>query len=951
MDSVPGTSARVTRFNVSKKIAQLNRVVQIFLGERADREYRVEYLRSQYAVRFTTEFQAYTEAITVLQNELNRLVDSAHRENESLFRAKYETLVKDHCEREETIRTEVSTFTDKASRTLDELETTLAQISNPAECDAALNVQIDNFKSKLRESLQTLKQTHKQELDTLRTESEKALTDLINSTDEKLANIAREHETRLRAVENEFSSSNAMSFIHDTNTQMKSRASIIKSDSVTAKSSGESMMANFANTIARFRKRNREIESQYQADSKAFSEAIELAKSKNEQVSNALKREAMEASNRKLQEKARLEQELERLRAETAEEIAKLQQEFSAKKDEYQKAINSSSGDISDIKTKHKQEKIKVLDEMERQKNEINSRIEGISKNVSAALEKCALEEKAQRENAKTASEKRNSEIAELTNELTLVRDQLQTQLNEERHALRRKMEDSQEHRSQTHRQHSGHLLDMQEKKNGLIQAHKTACSQLETEASLECDNLRVTLQSELDEASRSDAEKIALVEAECLTRKSQKIAEHERLKQERIKEMNAIYEREMKRIETEFHNDPTVSRLAEQLVKEFDSESKKLNKIPPPKDDNGKFAQMTAEMDGLVIQRSEAKIRFGADRKTMTARFEENVNIENERHKAAIAPQKSGRANLSLKQNLIQKVTDAKQATEDARKEMERELHKVQQQHETNLEKLQIELRDAQSTEPVDSLRDQLQAMAHSSELEIGAAQRAADTETKSVALSNEEKESEYKRRISELNSQFAFLESGNEEIRKLQKEYDMNYHDHECQWQLQTDRQFSIVSNSRNKFNDTCIQMKQQISETELAITAAARDRQDSLVQCDEENARRLRAVEDDLAAMLDRHRADARAVEDFMNEKIDILEKRRDEAKTKYEQRPPRDCEREQITALEIRADTLMIMLKNAVKDMSQYRRLLVLREQEYNHYFGKDPNVGTLVYRRQ
>ena len=84
---------------MSKKIAQLNRVVQIFLGERADREYRVEYLRSQYAVRFTTEFQAYTEAITVLQNELNRLVDSAHRENESLFRAKYETLVKDHRER------------------------------------------------------------------------------------------------------------------------------------------------------------------------------------------------------------------------------------------------------------------------------------------------------------------------------------------------------------------------------------------------------------------------------------------------------------------------------------------------------------------------------------------------------------------------------------------------------------------------------------------------------------------------------------------------------------------------------------------------------------------------------------------------------------------------------------------------------------------------------------
>ena len=99
----------------------------------------------------------------------------------------------------------------------------------------------------------------------------------------------------------------------------------------------------------------------------------------------------------------------------------------------------------------------------------------------------------------------------------------------------------------------------------------------------------------------------------------------------------------------------------------------------------------------------------------------------------------------------------------------------------------------------------------------------------------------------------------------------------------------------------------------------------------------------------ALLEKQKVEAKAVEDFMNEKIEILAKRRDEAKTKYEQRPPRDCEMEQITALEIRADTLMIMLKNAAKDLAQYRKLLVLREQEYNRYFGKEPHVAVLVQR--
>ena len=560
---------KVLRFNVSKKIAQLNRVVQIFLCERADREFRLEYLRSQFANRFAAEFSSYSDSITSLQNELDRLAESTEKGNESLFRAKYETLVKEHRESEDALKELACALEAKAEKDLVAMAEELGRIPDTREAEAALAAQIEEFRANLQKSISNLKETHRTELETLRTESEKALNELMRSSDEKLAQLAKEHEAKLQDVRREFSGETpALKVFEETNTRMKSEIAMVKAQAGAAKAAGESMRDNFVKAIERFQQVNRELEVQYKADKKAFFEALELTRSKNAQVAEALKREMLAMQKQKTEQKTRLDDELGTLRNEVAEEMKKLGEEFALKKEEHQRLIDMSSDGFAEIQAKQKQEKDKFLQHMESEKRHVNAKIDGLSKKVSLMLEKNATEALTQRDALRQVAVQHGSEISAAAAEFKAMRDDLFAKMNAERQDLRREIEQSIASRSQTHQQHTGYLLDLQEKKNGMVQAHKNNCLQLETEESAAVDALKASLDCELEKLIAEQTAVLQSLRDKQREAEVTKNTEHEKRKQEKIEEMKALYAREMKRVESEFHHDNVISSLDDKMRK-----------------------------------------------------------------------------------------------------------------------------------------------------------------------------------------------------------------------------------------------------------------------------------------------------------------------------------------------------------------------------------------------
>jgi hypothetical protein len=78
------------------------------------------------------------------------------------------------------------------------------------------------------------------------------------------------------------------------------------------------------------------------------------------------------------------------------------------------------------------------------------------------------------------------------------------------------------------------------------------------------------------------------------------------------------------------------------------------------------------------------------------------------------------------------------------------------------------------------------------------------------------------------------------------------------------------------------------------------------------------------------------------------LDLAYQKARAAEDRNAQRPPRECDLRAIEDLDYMAEILLIRLKNAAKDLVQYRKLLIAKESEYNSLFGRNPSVGLLVF---
>jgi hypothetical protein len=100
---------------------------------------------------------------------------------------------------------------------------------------------------------------------------------------------------------------------------------------------------------------------------------------------------------------------------------------------------------------------------------------------------------------------------------------------------------------------------------------------------------------------------------------------------------------------------------------------------------------------------------------------------------------------------------------------------------------------------------------------------------------------------------------------------------------------------------------------------------------------------------AAQLIQVRKELEGIGGFYQEKIEAVREKRDAARRVFMERPARTCDLETIEKLDSRNKMLLGRLRSMVRELTDYRRLLVEREHEYDAKFGRSPNVAVAIVR--
>ena len=88
--------------------------------------------------------------------------------------------------------------------------------------------------------------------------------------------------------------------------------------------------------------------------------------------------------------------------------------------------------------------------------------------------------------------------------------------------------------------------------------------------------------------------------------------------------------------------------------------------------------------------------------------------------------------------------------------------------------------------------------------------------------------------------------------------------------------------------------------------------------------------------------------KGMEEFFEERINVLTAERNKFKSMFESRPSRECDLENIEKLSEHLKRIQAQLQISLKDYSQYKAMYVEQEKKYNAMFGKNPKVGILQF---
>lgn len=933
-------AVNITRYNTSKKLAQLNKVVQFLSFHLEERLFQIDYLRSsaeRQQKRIFDDLQAKTSEIfsgidtgkVELEESLKTLYQERLDQTRSDIQSKEEAIKTKIQKKQKEIQDEIAKGTKEIKKIMESLDAQFAFLNDKTKCDvSSINIRIIQMRKEHQVALKQFDFDAKKKLKQGDEESRKKLRELEAEYQAQIEQMKSDAKPDPNLKVNLTKSVTAQK---KKLAEMKGRMKDLIKDINQQKTIFQQNMAGFRNRMALFlenatkektaeeakvKKAKEEMEKKTKAFDKEKKELQEILKNRQQQHDNNV----MALKNQMKMLKGTLKSELDkRKRAIAGLENANTG-DLSAFEDELK-------AEMATLKAEHDMARKRYEELLSRLESEYananTSEVENMEKEKLKLIDDNAGEVERYRSDCKRQLERENNEFEEKRAKLEAdvkLSSSIATDFSKNIEEKKR-LEEALESQNRAY-ESSMKLLDAQ---------IEMQLRDQQREFDEIVDQLKQANNSAFDEKHAESQKSISDIEKE-------QDEEYET----RSKEILQKYNDDIASINASYQDESELEQLKngyEQSFKEFEA---KLSEIVIPEGKSG--IDDTSIME-LRNRKQELPEQISEEKSKLISNWDKETDIEDNRHRERLQ-------SLVYQQN-----EDEIPALRNKQKELAEELNNEIASLTTNLKDLQliaplchyandpVDEEQQRLKQEVDMLRDERkqrvkQALAFAEQTR-NEYQAKIDQEAKAAEDALTAERDLELAGDNEMHNKFEVLRQerkdaaakAQERCQRLQQIFDQKFDE--------TDREFGkAVENKKQAIVHA--QMKLDTDEKQLAFQA-----EQARIKLEAE----LMRLEGVLNEQLEQAKANPAKISQEIEERLADAQNRLQAAKSAYENRPMRDEELSVIERLENNLQLQTNHLATVGKDLIQYRQHLIQQEEAYNGRFGADPAVAVMRVKPQ
>lgn len=941
---------KALKFNISKKLSQLMKVIQLFEGQIADREFQIEALHQSIDPQINQILDAYRINIEKFNSQADSEQIEAKQKIEKLYSYKYQTLKDDANAYVTAANSNMGKYEEKVFDDLSELQKQIKAIMNSiGNKTMAIETYANNAKIEVEKKLSNIQETYKKELLAHDQESQKKMQTLEEQSKLKIQKIEEDHKNEMNAIRQSFNGKGGSNqSVVDKMRQLKVKTDQLRKNLSDMKNNIKQLIDSRKKNGIDDRSRLKEVSNESQNLIANHKQAIEKIKSEIEGFKDKHKND-IEMMNHSLEsQEIQHEMDIQKAELKKRDTIKMLNDEYEEAQQLLKNTFDSYGDSVKDLMTKHQLELEKIADQHERAVKEGEILLSQKHRDIVAIQEQQAREyarASEQLDEAKKMHEKQIKSLgAEQANEINAE--------NQKFDKISKSIQDDIDNLL------AGGNNEMKKFKD-ILQSLRDEKEKIMNDYSLEVNEYDAEHERKVAEIQNSNKEEIEKLIKEksdqVNARQVQYDQEYEKLKET----LNAEYENQQKKYQEDFENKMKnlgetrndKSQIDSKIKKyqmEYEKEESKLNSIQAPEiENNPMFQVFDRSIAELNNQKDDVRQIIEVQKKHLEDEWKTKFDQENDRHSLHVVRNSMGTEREQKRLALLQEIGDVKAQLKEEEARLNDIIHKLTKEHEMIMGKLNERLVESKNTDEIDSLKNDIENLKKQSETNKTNSTNSFENKCKMSQSHISEENEQYEKEMKQIKEKIAQtktrFEAASKDIENKLNETAQSSEIAIASFSKQTEEKL------KKAIQDHLLEMegvKKQYENLKEELIKSNTMYQKKMTSKKAMNQSSIDEYNRSSQTDLEKRSKDWNEMRKFYDEKISVLTKKREEAIQQFEKRPPRQSELDIIEKLQVNLQTRTMQLKNALKELTEYRTMLVKQEKEYNSRFGKGPKVGIL-----
>lgn len=943
------TNSKAAKFNVSKKLAQLNKVIALFKIQNQEREFRLKYLHDFYDPQIE---KALNDAWEYKKN-ISENLDSEKTERFNKYQGQYE-------EKSQTLISDIEVCSQKLNEAHQnklqaiEKETTTQKsllknlIENSQTKKDNYLKNIEAIKSEISEKIKLAREKYQAERNAHFVEAEKRMQQCKKESEERINQLQADHRDKLiqtrgankTTVKLDSSklgpgvqrlSATAQLLIGHKNKLMglkettqkvlsstKSQIDKEISDIKTISDENKDLLSRINQQIDEIEKPNQEsLDKLRQSQKDQLQQFSELENQQQNELNQLIQDDQKELDQLKLKNKDALAQYnaiFGTLNKEQSVELEELQKRILALQSQAEQNQKNIKKEIKKVKAEFKKVKSALLQELEdlKKKNEVNRSDYGHE-----------------------LYQEREAEIKKHQINLEQMKKQIESLLGDDAKKIRN-IKDN--------------IKDLENNKETILSNNRDEISRFEQNDNDELSKLQSDFFNQSNELSREIAKSLEDFDKQNNQSINDLIESNNEAKEQHIQSLNIQNQNEIDQIQNAGFSKDEYNSLESKYQQEYDQFQNNLNQIQPPKlEDNAMYRKLISTIEQLNTEFSQHQKNHENEKDTILKNYNKEELDENKRHEEVMRPTSSGRVRDQAKMGMMKKLDDMRKLKQSEIDKYTAILNELIESHMKEMNQLEIERVRALQQETIDKLKADLQREENDGNRKEAELISKYDTLSKKQNKEIEETVIYY---IQQNTNQHALIDKLIAEFEQLKKELLDKISSIQVQSQFDLDAcQKGTDKLQANMNSDHSMQVHQLLKEIESISQSIPVQKEKNENELKNNSSQRQNEIDEYVRSQrldIKEKKNQWKGMEEFFEERINVLTAERNKFKSMFESRPSRECDLENIEKLSEHLKRIQAQLQISLKDYSQYKAMYVEQEKKYNAMFGKNPKVGILQF---